>query len=433
MRTKSKKNRFYIESLGCAKNLVDSENIISKLISADFKKTEKPEDADFLFVNTCCFIEDAKTESINKILELSDYTKNTDKELVVLGCIAQRYADIIKDKLPEVNKWIKITDYNNFDKIFSLKRAVTRVASLTPGHWSYLRVADGCNHSCSYCIIPKLRGKLKSEKIETLVKAARKKVSRGVKELNIIAQNSLSYGMDIYNKPSLIPLLKKICKIKGLEWIRILYMYPTYINDELIDFIKNEDKICNYFDIPLQHSEKKILRLMKRPLDAYGYEKLIDKIRNKIPASAIRTTFITGFPGETNKDFESLIKFMKKIKFDHLGVFIYSNEEGTSSYNLKKQVPETVKQHRMEEIMYLQQEILKKKNRLEIKKVYDIMIDEVASGSRNSYKYLGRTRLDAPEIDRNFHVKSAKNIKAGDIVKAEVVKTKLYDFYGKTV
>lgn len=435
---------FYFESLGCAKNLVDSEIVISKLLRLGITEATSPEEADYIFINTCCFIEDAKKESIDKILELAEYKKNSDKKLVILGCMAVRYGEILRKELPEVDRWIKISDYPVFEKTFlseskagiNLKRPT--FVSLTAPHWSYLRIADGCRHNCSFCAIPKIRGPLKSENMEHLLRLAREKAARGVKELNIIAQDSLSYGIDIYKKRALVDLLKKLCKIKELKWIRILYMYPSYINDELLDYIKSEEKICKYFDIPLQHTGERILKLMKRPHNAKYYETLIEKIRGKIPEAFIRTTFITGFPSEGKADFNELLKFIKKIKFNHLGAFIYSDEEGTAAHGFKNKINLREKQKRLDEIMLAQQDVLKEKNKCEIGKIYDVIIDNVGAGpcvcpdgrTPLQYNYTGRTKFDAPEIDRNFYLKTDKKLKIGDIVKARVTKADLYDLEG---
>jgi len=437
-----KQIKFYFESLGCAKNLVDSEHIISKLLSSGLEQALSPVKADFLFINTCCFIEDARRESFERIKELCKLKKDNNAKIIVLGCMASRYGEKLKEELPFIDECIKINQYEEFENIFPYKSFFSInpkrkiIASLTPAHWSYLRISDGCVHNCSFCAIPGIRGRLKSETIENLIKKAKFKADNGVKELNIIAQDSLSYGLDIYGKRAIVNLLKKLVKINGLKWIRILYMYPDYINDELLNFMKNEEKICNYFDMPLQHSEKRILKLMGRSFDAYYYEKLIDKIRNKIPDSFIRSTFIAGFPTETKKEFTALLKFIKNVRFDHLGAFAYSNEEGTRSCSLSKQISQSEKQRRVEEIMFIQQEMLEEKNKREAGKTYDVIIDSVQRSAfsvqnTEKYNYIGRTKLDAPEIDRLFHLKSEKRLQSGDIVKARVTKADIYDLYGR--
>lgn len=442
-----KQIKFYFESLGCAKNLVDSELIISKLLSNGFTQALSPGKADFLFVNTCCFIENARKESFERIKELYKIKKDNSSKIIILGCMASRYGEKLKEELPFIDTCVKISQYKEFENIFPYKsffsinpkRKIT--ASLTPRYSSYLRISDGCIHNCSFCAIPGIRGRLKSEPAEELVKKAEFKAASGVKELNIIAQDSLSYGIDIYGKRDIVTLLKRLVKINDLKWIRILYMYPSHINDELLNFMKNKEKLCNYFDIPLQHTEKRILQLMGRPFDAHYYEKLIDKIRSKVPGSFIRSTFIAGFPTETKKEFIALLKFIKNIKFDHLGAFAYSNEEGTKSYGLSKQIAETEKQKRVEEIMFAQQEVLEEKNKREAGKIYDVIIDAKESVQRSAfsvhntkkYTYTGRTKLDAPEIDRLFHLKSEKKLKIGDIIKAKVTKADFYDLYGKAM
>lgn len=433
-----KRLKFYIESLGCAKNLVDSEQVGSVFSSAGFIQTPNKKAADFLFVNTCCFIEDARHETFEAIAELS-LKKGKNQKLIVLGCAANRYGNSLKEKFPAVDAVIKTKDYSDFKNIFSYadlspaNNYQNTYVSFTPKHTSYLKISEGCSHSCSFCAIPAIRGALKSEEIDNLIEKAKIKAGFGVKELNIIAQNSLSYGIDIYKKSSIIALLKELVKIKKLEWIRILYMYPTFINDELLDFIKSQNKICRYFDIPLQHIDKRILKLMNRPFDMCYYEKLIERIRNKMPDSFIRTTFITGFPSETKKEFYNLLKFIKKVKFDHLGAFAYSNEEGTKSYHFKKPIPNKEKQRRLEEIFFTQQEILEEKNKRQIGKIYDVIIDSANGRTARSgqYNYIGRTKFDAPEIDRLFYLKSEKKLKPGDIVKAKVTKADVYDLYGK--
>ena len=437
--------KFSLVSLGCSKNLVDSENYIGLLVNKkNFKYTEKVEDADIALINTCGFIGDAKEESINTILEIAEYKKNNLKKIIVTGCLAERYAEDILNELPEVDAVVGTGAVDKIEEIVDeilLNNKIVETGSfeylptanldrilLTPKHTAYLKISEGCDRKCTYCIIPKMRGQLRSRKIEDIVEEAKKLSKNGVRELNILAQETTEYGIDLYKKKALPDLLKELVKIKEIDWIRIYYMFPNSITDELIEVIKSEDKICKYFDVPIQHISDNILRKMARGINGEKTRKLLYKIRENIPNAIFRTSLIVGFPGETEEEYEELIKFVKEFKFDYIGAFKYSREEDTKSYSMKNQIDEKEKEKRLSKLTSLQNDIVEMKNMNLIGKKIDVIIDGVSSEEEEMFE--GRTRGQAFDIDGKVLV-SGKEIKIGDIVKVLITQNVGYDLVGE--
>lgn len=437
--------KFSLVSLGCSKNLVDSENYIGLLVNKkNFKYTEKVEDADIALINTCGFIGDAKEESINTILEIAEYKKNNLKKIIVTGCLAERYAEDILNELPEVDAVVGTGAVDKIEEIVDeilLNNKIVETGSfeylptanldrilLTPKHTAYLKISEGCDRKCTYCIIPKMRGQLRSRKIEDIVEEAKKLSKNGVRELNILAQETTEYGIDLYKKKALPDLLKELVKIKEIDWIRIYYMFPNSITDELIEVIKSEDKICKYFDVPIQHISDNILRKMARGINGEKTRKLLYKIRENIPNAIFRTSLIVGFPGETEEEYEELIKFVKEFKFDYIGAFKYSREEDTKSYSMKNQIDEKEKEKRLSKLTSLQNDIVEMKNMNLIGEKIDVIIDGVSSEEEEMFE--GRTRGQAFDIDGKVLV-SGKEIKIGDIVKVLITQNVGYDLVGE--
>ncbi|TAL28601.1 MAG: 30S ribosomal protein S12 methylthiotransferase RimO [Nitrospirae bacterium] len=396
-------NKISVISLGCPKNMVDSDNLTRKLIGNGFLYLNAPEDADILLINTCGFIEDAKKESIEEILKLAAIKKGT-KKLIVFGCLAKRYRDKLLKEIQEIDAIFGVGEdekiiecIKEFTGIGALGLGVSNTTTQTPTtnpcSYAYLKISDGCNKKCTYCVIPSIRGKYRSIKPDEILKEAERSVKRGVKELILVGQDTACYGKDLdgYNISS---LLKDLCSLNDDFRIRLLYAYPASINDSFLNVIATEDKICKYLDIPFQHSEDRILRLMKRGGSRKGYLNLIGKIRGAMPDIALRTTFIIGFPSETEKEFHSLLDFVEEVKFDRLGVFKYSKEEGTPSAKLRGQVPESVKNKRVEKIMRHQAQISLEKNKALIGRQFNAIIDEISRGVA-----LGRLYSHAPDID----------------------------------
>ena len=399
-------------SLGCDKNLVDSEEMLGMLAADGHEIVDDEDEAEVIIVNTCCFIGDAKEESVNTILEMAEKKKaGTCKVLIVTGCMAQRYKKEISEEIPEVDAILGTTSYGDISKAvkeaqagrhfeeyksidflpdISGKRMLT-----TGGHFAYLKIAEGCDKHCTYCIIPKLRGSYRSVPMEQLVKEARSLAEKGVKELILVAQETTVYGKDIYGKKSLHVLLKELCKIKGIRWIRILYCYPEEIYDELIQTMKEEKKICHYLDLPIQHASDRVLKRMGRRTTKQELVDIIGRLRREIPDIFLRTTLISGFPGETQEDHEELMEFVDEIEFDRLGVFPYSAEEDTPAATMEDQIPEEVKEARRDEIMELQQEISLEKGESRVGQVLTVMIEGKVSGES---AYIGRTYGDAPKF-----------------------------------
>ena len=432
-------------SLGCDKNLVDSEQMLGLLTQKGFTLTDDETQADVIVINTCCFIHDAKEESIQNILEMAEYRKSGRcKALIVTGCLAQRYKQEIIDEIEEVDAVIGTTahdeifeviektlagqkelDIQDVDRLVEIdaKRVVT-----TGGHYAHLKIAEGCDKHCTYCIIPKIRGSYRSVPVERLLKEAQDLADQGVKELILVAQETTLYGVDLYGKKSLHILLKKLCEIKGIRWIRVLYCYPEEIYDELIETIRDEKKICHYLDLPIQHASDRILKRMGRRTSRAQLEEIIGKLRKEIPDIALRTTLITGFPGETQEDHEELMAFVDEMEFDRLGVFTYSQEEDTPAASMEDQIDEEVKKDRQEELMELQQEVSLDKNEEKIGRTMLAMVEGYLSDEN---VYVARTYADAPGIDGYLFIDTAETLMSGDFAKVKITGALEYDLTGE--
>lgn len=428
-------------SLGCDKNLVDSEVMLGLINQKGYIITNDENEADIIVVNTCCFINDAKEESITTILEMAEYKKTANlKALIVTGCMAQRYQKEIQEEIPEVDAVVGTSSYENIVKVIedALEGKTTecfedinvspeidskRVLT-TGGYYSYLKIAEGCDKHCTYCIIPKLRGKYRSVPMERLLAEARSLAEQGVKELMLVAQETTLYGVDLYGEKSLHKLLKELCKIEGIEWIRILYCYPEEITDELIKVMKEEEKICNYLDMPIQHASDHVLKRMARRTNRQELIDIITKLRKEIPDIALRTTLITGFPGETQEDHEELVEFIDQMEFDRLGVFTYSPEEDTPAAAMENQIDEEVKEARKDELMTLQQEIAFEHAQNMVGRTLKVMIE---GRLPEDNVYIGRTYMDAPNIDGYIFVNADREFMSGDFVTVKVTGANDYD------
>lgn len=441
-------------SLGCSKNLVDTEKAIGIFKANNYEIVNKPEEADVIVINTCGFIESAKEEAINTILEMAEYKKKKCKYLIVMGCLVERYKEELEKAIPEVDLWIKYSEYNslwkkiqellndennsiqnkvncdiknkqnqNSNKYEKFDQVEERVVS-TGNNYAYLKIADGCSNRCTYCAIPYIRGPQISRKMEDILKEAIKLANDGYKELILIAQDTTKYGTDIYGKPMLVELMKEISKIDKIKWIRFLYAYPETISDDLIKLVKEDNKICKYFDIPIQHISDTVLKRMNRQSDGKSIRKLISKIRKEIPEVVLRTTVMVGFPGETKEDFEELYEFLQEAKFDKLGCFAYSKEDGTPAARIKEQIHPMTKKSRYNKIMSLQKEI--SKQNLEKRKGQDI--ETLIEGkSFDGKTYIGRTYMDVPDIDGIAYLNTNKNLQEGEFTKAKIVDVSNYD------
>ena len=443
-------------SLGCSKNLIDTEMMIGIFKNNNFNIVNEPSKADVIVVNTCGFIESAKEEAINTILEMAEYKKTGKcKVLIATGCLVERYKEELEKALPEVDILLKYSDYaeekgksaevfketlkniyNIIEKSDNNKLENTELDFMnrvvtTGEQYAYLRIAEGCDNRCTYCAIPYIRGAFSSRKIEDIVKEAEILVASGRKELILIAQDTSKYGKDIYGEAKLAELLKELCKIKELKWIRFLYTYPEDITDELIQVVKENDKICKYFDIPIQHISDKVLKRMNRKCTGESIKNTIAKLRKEIPGVVIRTTLMVGFPGETQEDFEELYNFVKETKFDKLGAFTYSKEDGTPAARLKEQIHPMTKKSRYNKIMKLQQEISKENEKKQLGKELEILIEDITPDKKY---YLGRSYMDVPGIDGIAYVENtSKENLIGKYVKAKVVEVKEYDMILKII
>jgi hypothetical protein len=432
-------------SLGCDKNTVDAEMMLGLSAEYGFDYTDNEFEADVIIVNTCCFILEAKEESIETILDVARLKKEANlKVLIVSGCMAQRYKDEILKEIPEVDALVGTSSYDKIVEVINEVLAgkkniefldldrlpnVTTKRKNSSGNWyAYLKIAEGCDKNCTYCIIPSLRGHYKSYPIDVLVKQARELASEGVKELILVAQETTLYGTDIYGKKSLPTLLEELVKIEEIEWIRILYCYPEEITDELIETIAAQDKICNYLDIPIQHASDKILRRMARRTRQSEIRETIKKLRDKIPDIVLRTTFITGFPGEDESDFADLVDFVSEMEFDRLGVFTYSEEEGTPAAAFEDQIDEDIKVYRRDEIMLLQQDISKNKLSKMVGKTLKVVIEGKLA---DEDVYVGRTYMDIPDVDGCIFINSDFNHISGDFVEVLVTDSSEYDLIGE--
>ena len=447
-------------SLGCSKNLIDTEVAIGKFKEHKFNVVNDPKQADIIVINTCGFIESAKVEAINTILEMAEYKKKRCKYLIVMGCLVERYYKDLVKSLPEVDMFIKIDDYNNlWDKIeeliscqkepslvtscqkepspltgatmFAEKEYLAREVS-TGENYAYLKIGEGCSNMCTYCAIPYIRGLFVSRPFEDILNEAKMLAKKGIKELIIIAQDTTKYGVDLYGKSRLAELLQELSKIKELKWIRFLYSYPEGITDELIKVVKENDKICKYFDIPIQHISNDVLKRMNRKTSKEKIEKLIKKIRKEIPDAIIRTSLIVGFPGETQSDSDELYKFVQKTKFDKLGVFSYSKEEGTPASKMQNQIHYKTKQARLNKIMSIQKDISKEKLEKNIGNTIEVLVENISFDG----KYLvGRTKNDIPEEDGIVFIKKTKENenKVNKFIKCKIVKVSDYDLIAESI
>lgn len=432
-------------SLGCDKNLSDSEEMLGLLTERGHNIVNSEEEADAIVINTCCFIHDAKEESVETILEMAEYKKaGSLKALIVTGCMAQRYKEEIIQEIPEVDAVLGTTSYGDIvkaldevlkGKSFQEFRDINELPAVsasrvltTGGHFGYLKIAEGCDKHCTYCIIPSLRGRFRSIPEERLIQQAEYMASQGVKELILVAQETTVYGTDIYGKKTLHLLLKKLCGIKGIRWIRVLYCYPEEIYDELIQVMKEEKKICHYLDLPIQHASDRILKRMGRRTSKEQLVEIIGKLRREIPDIILRTTLITGFPGETEEDHQELMEFVDEMEFDRLGVFTYSAEEGTPAASMDGQIPEELKEARRDELMELQQEISLEKGNERIGQELLVMIEGKVSGES---AYIGRTYEDAPNVDGYLFVQTGELLMTGDFAKVRVTGAMEYDLIGE--
>ena len=442
-----KNKKILFISLGCDKNLVDSEVMLGILADRGFEMTDTEDDADIIIINTCCFINDAKEESINTILEMAEYKKTGPcKALIVTGCLAQRYKQEIVDEIPEVDAVIGTSKYDEiFDAVDQALKGshfldvddLDRLPSVpgkriltTGGHYAHLKIAEGCDKHCTYCIIPKIRGNYRSVPMEQLLAEAASLAEQGVKELILVAQETTLYGMDLYGKKSLHILLQELAKIKGIRWIRILYCYPEEIYPELIEMIKNEKKVCHYLDMPIQHASDAILKRMGRRTTKAQLKETVSLLRKEIPDIVLRTTLIAGFPGETQEQHEELMEFVDEMEFERLGVFAYSPEENTPAASMPDQIPEEVKEERRDAILELQQEIAFDKAADMVGRTLYAMIEGKVA---DEPAYVARTYADSPDIDGYVFVNTGEMLMSGDFVKVKITGSAEYDLIGELV
>ena len=433
-------------SLGCDKNLVDTEMMLGLLNKDGYTFTDDEYDADVIVINTCCFIGDAKEESVNTILEMAQMKEvGKCKALIVTGCLAQRYKQEIIDEIPEVDGILGTTTYDEISHVLAealggsehvqcfhdldlIPEVKTDRVITTGGHYAFLKIAEGCDKHCTYCIIPSLRGNFRSVPMERLVSEAQSLADQGVKELILVAQETTLYGVDLYGKKSLPELLKRLCRISGLQWIRIQYCYPEEITDELIETIKTEEKVCHYLDMPIQHASDTILRRMGRRTSREQLKEIVGKLRSEIPDIAIRTTLISGFPGETEEDHETLMEFVDEMEFERLGVFAYSAEEDTPAAGFPDQIPQEVKEERRDAIMELQQEISFDHSQSMVGRSLDVMIEGKVADEN---AYVGRTYMDGPGVDGMIFIQTGEELMSGAFVRARVTGALEYDLIGE--
>ena len=432
-------------SLGCDKNLLDTEVMLGMLASRGYEMTNDEQEADIIVINTCCFIHDAKEESIQNILEMAEYKKNgSAKALIVTGCMAERYRQEILDEIPEVDEVLGTTAYDRIldavdaalagqhevmtADLDALPLPETKRLVTTGGHFAYLKIAEGCDKHCTYCIIPKIRGNFRSVPMERLLKEAQDLAEQGVKELILVAQETTLYGKDLYGEKSLPKLLRELCKISGIRWIRILYCYPEEITDELIQVMKEEPKICHYLDLPIQHANDTILKRMGRRTSKQELIDIVQKLRKEIPDICLRTTLITGFPGETQEQHEEVMEFIDTLEFDRLGAFTYSPEEDTPAATFEDQIDEEVKEDRQADIMELQQEIAFDKAEDMIGREVLVMIEGKVADEN---AYVGRTYRDAPNVDGLIFINTDVELISGDFAKVKVTGALDYDLIGE--
>lgn len=433
-------------SLGCAKNLVDTEVMLGTLAGNGFEITASQYDADIIVVNTCGFIDKAKEESVNTILEMAQYKQEGKcRRLIVAGCLVERYRDDILKSIPEVdavigtNELPQILAACNLDgqepptyesrELFLYSDSDSRILT-TPRHWAYIKIAEGCDHPCTFCVIPQMRGRFRSRPLDSVVREAEKLAAQGVKELNLVAQDSTMYGWDLGNRKGLAELLRRLDQVEGIEWIRFLYAYPNSVYDELLDAIAESPKVCNYIDMPLQSASRAILSRMKRGGNRGSLTRLIERIRSRIPEVSVRTTMIVGFPGETEDDFQEMLDFVAEAKFDRLGVFTYSDEEDSGAFSLDGKVPEEVMEERLERVMELQAGISAEKNRQLLGKVLPILVEGVSQ--ETDLLWEGRLRSQAPEIDGVVYINDGvtEETRPGDLCRVKITEAHEYDLVG---
>ena len=437
-------------SLGCPKNAVDTELVLGDLQGDDYEITSDQKEADVIIVNTCGFIESSKKESIDAILEMAALKIDGKcKKLVVTGCLSERYSDELLKEIPEIDHMLGVNQYPRLKQILkesdSQKENTTinhvhepaeyfesymnRVLT-TPFYSAYLKLGEGCSNKCAFCIIPKIRGQFRSRSPESIIVEAEHFAQHGVKEFNLISQDTTMYGVDLRMKNGLVQLLKSLSKINGIEWMRLFYCYPTFINSELIEYIASEEKVCNYVDVPLQHTHDFMLKRMKRQETEKGVRSMIDELRTKVPGIALRTTFITGFPGETDEHFNHLLGFVREVEFDHVGVFTYFHEEGTTAYNYQDLVPNKIAVSRRDELMSAQQEINRKKNKARVGKIFPVLIE--GADPDEEYLVTGRLATQAPEIDGQVIIEESE-VEIGQISPMLITGSTDYDLVARQV
>ena len=432
-------------SLGCPKNTVDSERVLGDLVTSGFDLTQDEKDADVIIVNTCGFIESAKKESVDTILEMARHkTEGNCKQLIVTGCLAERYGQELLDEIPEIDHMLGVGQYPQLKSIIEDVNPSTRNHVATPAEFyesytdrllttafytAYLKISEGCSNRCAFCIIPKMRGPMRSRSPESILAEAEHLARKGVKELNLISQDTTMYGFDLGMKDGLVRLLKQMAKVDGLEWIRLLYCYPTFLNSEMIELIASEPKICRYIDVPLQHTHDEMLKSMKRQETEGGVRRMLDEIRLKIPDVALRTTFITGFPGETETHFQHTVRFLCEMEFDHVGIFTYSDEEGTTAFDYPNRVPEEVKTERRDILMEFQKDIALRKNQERVGKVELVLVEGF---DPENYLMTGRLASQAPDIDGQVIIEKCE-VEPGEIVPVLINQAADYDLVGEPV
>lgn len=436
--------KIFFVSLGCDKNLVDSEEMLALLEKRGYSFTDDETQADVIIINTCCFINDAKEESVQTILEMSEYKKENCKALIVTGCMAQRYKQEILDEVPEVDMVLGTTAYDKIveaidealagsrkvetESLNALPKTGAGRVLTTGGHYAYLKIAEGCNKCCTYCIIPKVRGRYRSVPMEELIAQAKDLADKGVKELILVAQETTVYGVDLYGKKSLHLLVRKLCKISGLRWIRLLYCYPEEIYDELIETMRDEEKVCHYLDLPIQHASDAVLKRMGRRTTQADLKEIIAKLRKAIPDIVLRTTLIAGFPGETQEQHEEMMAFIDELEFDRLGVFTYSQEEDTPAAVMPDQIDEETKLTWQEELMELQQEIAFDKAQDREGSIVTAMVEGKVADEN---AYVARTYGDAPNVDGLLFIQTAEELNSGDFARVRITGSAEYDLIGE--
>ncbi|MBT6296625.1 MAG: 30S ribosomal protein S12 methylthiotransferase RimO [Nitrospina sp.] len=437
-----------IVSLGCPKNAVDTELVLGDLQGDEYEITSDQKEADIIIVNTCGFIESSKKESIDAILEMAALkTSGQCKKLVVTGCLSERYSDELLKEIPEIDHMLGVNQYPRLKQILKESDLLKENTSInhvhepaeyfesymnrvltTPFYSAYLKLGEGCSNKCAFCIIPKIRGQFRSRSPQSIISEAEHFAQHGVKEFNLISQDTTMYGVDLKMKNGLVQLLKSLSKIKGIEWMRLFYCYPTFINSELIEYIASEEKVCNYVDVPLQHTHDFMLKRMKRQETEKGVRSMIDELRTKVPEIALRTTFITGFPGETDQHFKHLLEFVREIEFDHMGVFTYFHEEGTTAYNYQDLVPNEIAISRRDELMKTQQEINRRKNKARIGEILPVLIE--GTDADEEYLVTGRLSTQAPDIDGQVIIEES-DVEVGQILPMLITGSTDYDLVAR--